>query len=55
MTKRTPKRQMIAAFRKIFEGKVPRGLQHIVARKKREVAAFAKQLRLIPDSYTVCD
>jgi len=55
MTKRTPKKQMLAAFKKIFEGKVPRGLEHIAARKNREVAAFTKQLALVPDSYTTCD
>jgi len=55
MTKRTPKKQMIAAFKKIFGGKIPRGLEHIAARKNREVAAFAKYLALVPDSYTVCD
>jgi hypothetical protein len=55
MTKRTPKKQMLAAFKKIFEGKVPRGLEHIVARKNREVAAFAKYLAFVPDSYTNCD
>jgi hypothetical protein len=55
MTRRTPKKQMIAAFKKVFEGKVPRGLEHIVSRKKKEIAAFEKLIAALPDSYTTCE
>jgi hypothetical protein len=55
VTKKTPKKQMLVAFKKVFEGKVPRGLEHIVSRKKKEVAAFEKLVSALPDSYTTCD
>lgn len=54
VTKRVPKREMKAAFRKLFEGKVPRGLEHITAHKDRELSAFDRYLRTLPDTYTSC-
>jgi hypothetical protein len=54
-TERTPKKAMLAAFKQVFEGKVPRGLEHIAARKNKEVAAFQKHLAALPDAYTTCD
>jgi hypothetical protein len=53
--KRVPKREMKAAFKKLFQGKVPQGLEHITARKDKELAAFERYLRILPDSYTSCE
>lgn len=55
VTKRVPKREMKAAFKKLFEGKVPKGLEHITARKNKELAAFERYLRTLPDTYTSCE
>jgi hypothetical protein len=54
ITKRVPKREMRAAFKKLFEGKVPQGLEHITARKDKELAAFERYLKTLPNSYTSC-
>ena len=53
--RRVPKAQLTKAFAKIFGGKVPRGLEHISRRSKKEVAAFQRELRKLPDSYVTCD
>jgi hypothetical protein len=55
VSKRVPKREMKAAFRRLFKGKVPQGLEHITARSDKEVAAFEKYLRRIPNTYTSCE
>jgi hypothetical protein len=52
---RVPKQAMTKAFAKIFKGKVPRGLEHISARSKKEIAAFQRELRKLPDTYVTCD
>lgn len=54
ITKRVPKKEMRAAFKKLFEGKVPQGLEHITARKDKELAAFDRYLKTLPNSYTSC-
>ncbi len=54
MTKQVPKRALVKSFSKIFEGKVPRGLEHVAQTAKREVAAFERQLQRVPNSYTSC-
>jgi len=53
--RRVPKAALTKAFAKIFGGKVPRGLEHISRRSKKEVAAFQRELRKVPDSYVTCD
>ena len=53
-SKRVPKREMRAAFQKLFKGKVPKGLEHITARKGKELAAFDKYLRKLPNTYNSC-
>jgi hypothetical protein len=55
VTKRVPKKEMRAAFKKLFEGKVPQGLEHITARKEKELAAFERYLKTVPNSYTSCE
>lgn len=52
---RVPKAALTKAFAKIFEGKVPRGLDHISGRKMQEVAAFRRELRKVPNDYVKCD
>jgi hypothetical protein len=54
VSKRVPKREMRAAFQKLFKGKVPKGLEHITARKGKEVAAFDKYLRTLSNTYNSC-
>jgi hypothetical protein len=54
VSKRVPKREMKAAFKKLFQGKVPQGLEHITARQDKELAAFEKYLRYLPNTYTSC-
>jgi len=54
VTKRVPKREMRVAFKKLFDGKTPKGLEHITARREQEEAAFARYLRSLPESYTSC-
>lgn len=53
-TKEVPKKALITAFKRIFEGKVPRGLEHVAQSAKREVAAFERQLKKLPNRYTSC-
>jgi hypothetical protein len=53
-TKQVPKKGLVKAFRRIFEGKVPRGLEHVAQTAKREIAAFERQLNKLPNSYTSC-
>lgn len=53
-TKTVPKKVLMRAFRSIFEGKVPRGLEHISARSEKEIAAFDKRLKKLPNTYTSC-
>lgn len=53
-TTKVPKKALIRAFLKIFEGKVPRGLEHIQARSKRERRRFEAHLKALPDEYTTC-
>lgn len=54
ITKRVPKAQMLAAFKKVFNGKVPRGLEQVVSRRDKEIAAFERYLKKLPNSYTTC-
>jgi len=53
--KRVPKQALVSAFAGIFKGKVPRGLEHISARSKKEIAAFQRELRKLPDTYVTCE
>ena len=53
-TKQVPKKALIKAFKKIFEGKVPRGLEHVAQTSRREIASFERRLSKIPNSYTSC-
>ena len=54
-TKQVPKKALLKAFRKIFEGRVPRGLEQVSKTAPREIAAFERQLRRLPDRYTSCE
>jgi hypothetical protein len=53
-TKEVPKKALVKAFKKIFEGKVPRGLEHVIKTAEREIASFERLLRKLPDRYTSC-
>jgi hypothetical protein len=53
-TAKVPKRAFTRAFAKIFDGKVPKGLEHLQARAKREKKAFEAQLKALPEEYTTC-
>jgi hypothetical protein len=53
--RRVAKPALTKAFAKIFQGKVPRGLEHISRRSKKEIAAFQRELRKVPNSYVTCD
>ena len=53
-TVKVPKRAFTRAFAKIFDGKVPKGLEHLQARAKREKKAFEAQLKALPEEYTTC-
>lgn len=54
-TKRLPKGTLRNAFKTIFDGQVPRGLEQIQARSKREIAAFELILKKLPTQYTKCE
>jgi hypothetical protein len=49
-----PKIQFRKAFRSIFAGPTPQGLQHLLARSKKEARAFEAVLRKVPDEYVFC-
>ena len=49
-----PKKALRLAFKKIFVGPVPRGLEHVVARLTVELKAFDKMLKKVPDTYVMC-
>ena len=51
---KVPKKALRLAFRKIFVGPVPRGLEHVAARLKVELKAFDKMLKKVPDTYVTC-
>ena len=53
--RRVPKPALVKAFARIFQGKVPRGLEHISRRAKRESSLFQRELRKVPDTYVTCD
>ena len=48
------KTQLRKAFRSIFIGSVPQGLQHLLARSDKEARAFEEVLRKVPDEYVLC-
>lgn len=52
--RKVPKRALVLAFRKIFVGPVPKGLEHVSRRLKVELQAFYKMLKKVPNSYVVC-
>jgi hypothetical protein len=54
-TKQVPKKALVKAFRKIFEGRVPRGLQHVFQTATREISTFERLLRKLPNRYTSCE
>jgi hypothetical protein len=51
---RVPKKALTKAFAQIFEGRVPKGLEDISRRSKREIAAFNRIINKLPDSYVKC-
>jgi len=53
--KTIPKQELIKAFSDIFTAKVPKGLNFLVANAKKEIAAFKRELRKVPDHYTECN
>jgi hypothetical protein len=53
--KRVPKQALVKAFAQIFTGKVPRGLSHISAMSKREIALFQREMRKLPEKYVACN
>ena len=53
--RRVPKQALAKAFSKIFEGKVPRGLEDIARRGAFENAAFRRELRKLPNTYVTCE
>ena len=53
-TKRIPKAALVKAFAQIFPGQVPRGLENVAGLKGREVVAFERFLKKIPERYTKC-
>jgi hypothetical protein len=52
---RIPKKELTKAFSRIFEGKVPRGLEQVSGRSKKEIAAFTRLMKKLPNSYVKCD
>ena len=54
-TRRIPKTLLVNAFKSIFQGKVPRGLEHIQGRAKQELSAFEVIIRKLPREYTKCE
>jgi hypothetical protein len=52
---RVPKKQLAKSFATIFQGRVPRGLEDIARRSKREIAGFERLMRKLPDSYVKCE
>jgi hypothetical protein len=52
---RVPKAGLEKAFGKIFQGNIPRGLEPIFKRSKKERAAFRRELKKLPDTYVTCD
>ena len=53
--KRIPKAELMKAFAEIFSGKVPRGLEHVAAMSKHEMALFQRELRKLPERYVKCN
>jgi hypothetical protein len=53
--RRVPKKELSKAFAKIFVGRVPRGLEHISRRSKKEIAGFNRFMKKLPDTYVTCD
>jgi hypothetical protein len=52
---KVPKRALLKSFSLIFSGKIPKGLEHISRQSKREMKAFERLLKKVPDSYVTCD
>jgi hypothetical protein len=52
---RVPKKELAKSFAKIFEGRVPRGLEDVTRRSKKEIAAFERLMRKVPNTYVKCD
>ena len=53
--KRVPKKEILKSFNTIFNGKVPKGLEHISRGSRTEVPAFQRMLRTLPETYVTCD
>lgn len=49
-----PKRELVKAFSGIFAGQLPKGLDVLVKKSKKEIAACRRQLKKLPSSYTEC-
>lgn len=49
-----PKKALVKAFSKLYQGKVPKGLEFVVASSKRDIAAFQSFVNKLPDRYTAC-
>lgn len=54
VTRVIPKKALIKEFSKIFAGKLPKGLDLLVKNRRREIAAFRKELNKLPNSYAEC-
>jgi len=50
----TSKARLIRAFSSLYWGVRPRGLSTIVANSNREISAFKRELRKLPDNYVSC-
>lgn len=53
--RRVPKRELTKVFTQIFNGRVPRGLEHVARRSKSEIAAFERLMKKLPNSYVKCE
>ncbi|MEY4667341.1 MAG: hypothetical protein RL518_40 [Pseudomonadota bacterium] len=53
--RQVPKKELERSFAKIFVGRVPRGLEHISRRSKKEKADFQRMLKTLPDTYVKCE
>jgi hypothetical protein len=52
---RIPKKELVKSFATIFQGRVPRGLEDISKRSKKEISAFERLMRKLPNNYVKCD
>jgi hypothetical protein len=53
--KRVPKKELLAYFSQIFTGPFPRGLETVAHRSKREITAFQRLLKKLPNTIVTCE